>query len=170
MKKEKEEVELAFKVIEREPRSKEAAEAREKILKIAKKWGDEGKIHTAFSLYKEYLQIEKQFPKPGEMPKASINRLWGIAPSWGRQAEFVRKRKVRPIDVGLTGIITWPGKLARTILESIKEQAEAEVDVKTKIEEELLELKMRLEMEEITEDEYKEKEAELKKKLDKLEK
>lgn len=156
------EVEALLKIIESNPRGKEAGEARDEVLKIAKKWKESGDVHSALSLYKRLLKTDEQFLKGGRLPKASINRMWGIAPSWGRQEGVSRKRTGPPIDVGLLGIITWPVALGRAVLEKIKEQVDRELEPKTKLEEELLELKMRREMEDISEEDYKIGEIKLK--------
>lgn len=52
-----------------------------------------------------------------------------------------RRREVGPIDVGLSGIFTWPKILAETVLKQIKEQAEYERDEESKLKQKLLDVK-----------------------------
>lgn len=117
--------------------------------------------------------VSKITPCASQIPPITICRFWGIAPSW-RWGESVvpatRRREVRPIDVGLRGIFTWPKIVAETVLKQIGKQAEHERDVESELEKELLQLKMRCESSEISEKEYKKKEAELRKRLEALQK
>jgi uncharacterized membrane protein len=59
--------------------------------------------------------------------------------------------------------ITWVGS-------KLKETAEAELTDESKVQEELLELRMRFEMDEITEEEYEKREAEIMEKLEAIRK
>ena len=117
--------------------------------------------------------VSKRTPGASQIPPITICRFWGIMPSW-RWGEAVvpatRRREIRPIDVGLRGIFTWPKILTETVLEQIKEQTEYESDVESRLKKKLLEVKMCYESGEISEEEYKKKEAELRKKLEAIEK
>jgi len=90
-------------------------------------------------------------------------------PRWTR-AEIVRKKKIPPLEMGLMEIWLLPLGLFTRIVEEIKEQAEVELELQSIGENELLELKMRYESGEISEKEYKKKEAELRKKLETIRK
>lgn len=117
--------------------------------------------------------LSKMLLPVSRIPPITICRFWGIVPSW-RWGEAVvpaaRRREVRPIDVGLRGIFTWPKILAETVLEQIKEQTEHERDLESGLKEKLLEAKMRYESGEISEEEYRREEAELKGELEALKK
>lgn len=67
-----------------------------------------------------------------------------------------------PFLIPIKGVV-WIG-------EKLKEKAEAELTDESKVQEELLELQMRFEMDEITEEEYKKKEAKLMEKLEAIRK
>jgi len=108
-----------------------------------------------------------------QVPCITICRFLEIIPRrrWGEAVvPAARRREVRPIDVGLRGIFTWPKIIVETVLEQIKDQTEYERDVESGLKEKLLEVKMRYESGEISEEEYKKKEAELKKELETLKK
>lgn len=60
----------------------------------------------------------------------SILRFWRTPPGPIKKEEekgIERQKKVKPIELGILGIITWPIAIFRAILDSIKGQAEEEV-------------------------------------------
>lgn len=117
--------------------------------------------------------LSKMLLPVSQIPPITICRFWGIMPSWRWGAAIVpatRRREVRPIDIGLRGIFTWPKTLTETVLEQVKKQAEYERDVESGLKEKLLEVEMCYESGEISEEEYRKKEAELKKKLEAIKK
>lgn len=69
----------------------------------------------------------------------------------------------------LDDIVLAPFKLVKWIGEKIHEQAKGELTDKSKIQEELLELQMKREMDEISEEEYQKKEAQLMERLNAIE-
>lgn len=69
----------------------------------------------------------------------------------------------------LDDIILAPIKGVKWIAEKINEQAVGELTDRSKIQEKLIELQMRFEIDEISEDEYKKKEAVLMKQLNAIE-
>lgn len=129
---------------------------------------------------REIPLVSGYLPLVSSRPPITIPRYWGLLPSkqWGKTGlPTRRKRELRPTDIGLFKflgkVITapWqPVEMVKGLAEGVKEMAEEEQDIKGRLEKELLELKMRYEMEEISQQEYKIKEADLKKKLRGLEK
>lgn len=113
--------------------------------------------------------VSKITPCASQIPPITICRFLAVMPRWTR-AEIVRKRKISPIEMGLMEIWLLPLELFTRIVEEIKEQAEAELELESIGENELLELKMRYDSGEISEKEYKKKEAELKRKLEAIKK
>ena len=80
-----------------------------------------------------------------------------------------KKGKPTEINFGLLDLVfplTIPLKGLFFIADRLKETAESEITDESRVYEELLELQMKFEMEEITDEEYQEKETEL---MDKLE-
>jgi len=113
--------------------------------------------------------VSKITPCASQIPPITICRFLAVMPRWTR-AEIVRKRKISPIEMGLMEIWLLPLELFTRIVEEIKEQAEVELELQPIGENELLELKMRYDSGEISEKEYKKKEAELKRKLEAIKK
>jgi len=110
------------------------------------------------------------------IPRITLPRFWGLMPSWRWSKSMKRRKTLRPVEKGLLGTIlkapvtvplsplTGVAKLARRM----GAIAEEEMDQEANLKDALLELQMRREMGEMTEEEYKEKAAELQKELDKL--
>ena len=67
-------------------------------------------------------------------------------------------------------ILLFPVKGVKWIAEEVQKFAEEEMTDEGKIQEELMELQLRLEMEEISEEEYQKKEAEIMKRLNAIRK
>ena len=116
-------------------------------------------------------------------PPITIPRYWGILPSrkWGKtRMPVTRKiRALRPTEVGLfetlVNVVGAPMSIPTHIVNGMvnltnKFRSQAEEDMamspEEKIKDELLELKMRYEMDEISEDDYKTEETNLKKRLE----
>jgi len=77
------------------------------------------------------------------------------------------------IGIGLFDLVfpfLIPIKGVAWIGQKLKDQAETEITDKSKVQEELLDLQMRFEMDEISEEEYEKKEAELLEKLEAIRK
>jgi len=87
--------------------------------------------------------------------------------------EEMPRRVVEPAEMGLfealgyllTAPITIPAKGLEVVAREIEKQARKEFDVESRLRGELLELRMRYESGEISEEEYREREAELQRRL-----
>ena len=90
--------------------------------------------------------------------------------------EIPRRRAVEPAEMGLfealgyllTAPLTIPAKGLEVIAREIEARAREEFDVETRLREEILENRMRYEAGEISEAEYREREAELTRRLEEI--
>jgi len=113
-------------VIESYPETVKAAKARDKLLKMAKEWEEAGKVEAALSLYQRLIQGQKY----AEAVKKY--KPMGVAP----------RPKGTPKELGISGIFTWPVEIFRTILTTIRGQADKELseeekDLEKELEEEI---------------------------------
>ena len=123
---------------------------------------------------KEIPLVSASIPLVSATPTTTLARKWGLPrKEWGSsKIRATRKGEVkRPKDIGvfkfLGKVITapyQPVEMVKGLTSAIHSAAQEEKDLKGGIEEDLLELKMRREMDEISEEDYKKKEARLKKK------
>ncbi|MFZ6016284.1 MAG: gas vesicle protein GvpG [Nitrospirota bacterium] len=131
---------------------------------------------------KEIPLISKPIPLVSATPNITLPKFWenkAGRKKWAMsRMPITRLRKVtRPTDVGLlkalgetiVAPVMGPMKAVKGIASAFKAQAEEEKDPKVALEQELLELKMRFERAEITGDDFKTKEAELKRRIKDLE-
>ncbi|MEW6684993.1 MAG: hypothetical protein AB1393_02145 [Candidatus Edwardsbacteria bacterium] len=129
---------------------------------------------------KEIPLVSKPIPLVSAKPNITIPKYWGMMPTkkWGiSNVPAIRRRKLeRPKDIGLFRFLGklisapyQPVEMVKGITAAVGAQAEEEKDPKVALEEEILELKMRFERAEITGDDFKTKEAELKKRIKDLE-
>ena len=132
---------------------------------------------------KEIPLVSKPISLVSAKPNISIPRFWenkAGRKKWDMSRMPInRHRKVtRPTDIGLFKalgeIIVSPVmgamKMVKGIASPFKTQAEEEREPKAALEQELLELKMHREMNEISEEDYKRQEMELKKRIKDIEK
>ena len=113
-------------------------------------------------------------PLVSSRPPISFARYMGMLPSrdWGRTGLPKGSRRVAITEMGLfkfvTKILTAPLQpmvMFKELAEKIERQAEEESEALISLEDQLLELKMRYELEEISQEEYKNKEKELTEKI-----
>ena len=113
-------------------------------------------------------------PLVSSRPPISFARYMGMLPSrdWGRTGLPKGSRRVAITEMGLFKFVTklltapmQPMVMFKELAEKIQRQAEEESVVLISLEDELMELKILYELEEIGEEEYKEKEKELTKKI-----
>lgn len=159
-------VEALLRSIEASPGSAEAGSARDELLQIAGKWRKAGQLYSALSLFKRLMKVEEQFAGGGKLPKASIHRMWGTAPAWESQKRISRRRSSPVKELGITGLITWPFALGRSVLERIRDQVDIETKPEKRLEEDLVELRMRYEMEEIAGSDFRKEESRLLSEID----
>jgi len=114
-------------------------------------------------------------PLVSAVPPVSAPRYFGVVPV--RTAEDIpRRRDIPPSEMGLTkallGLVgaplVLPVKIVQKIAEEVKAQAEVELDQRSRIQGEVLENAMRYEAGQITEEEYRAREADLRARLDQL--
>lgn len=127
---------------------------------------------------KDVILASGPVPLVSKAPPITLPRFLGIMPSWKRSDQISRKRKVPPKEYDLLGLlITLPVTLpispaygiGKAVM-AVKGQAGEESDVESSLKRELLELRMRREANEISEDEYREREAELTRRLTEIRK
>ena len=103
-------------------------------------------------------------------------RHLGMPPTGLVAEEMPRRRGVVPQEVGLfeflgcllTAPITLPAWGLKQVAEAVEEQAREEADVETRLRAELLENRMRYESGEISEEEYRKREADLQRRLEEV--
>jgi len=98
--------------IESHPETAKAAQARDKLLKMAKSWEEAGEVEAALSLYQRLIQGQKYAEAVKEY----------------KPMETAPRPKVTPKELGLTGIFTWPFVMGRTAVRRIRDQANRELE------------------------------------------
>lgn len=149
---------------------KAAAQRRSQIVKVLPK----GVLPLVTSQSPQVSAVPKKGLVSGK-PLITIPRYWGYLPSrkWPRTGlPFRHIRAIRPVEMSLGSFLAhtfcfWaqPALAIAAIADGIREQSEMERNKEGRVNSELLELKMRYEMDEISEQDYKIKEARFKKKL-----
>lgn len=111
-------------------------------------------------------------PLVSRIPSITLPRHWKLWPRWERIEEVARRREAPVGKMGLLGLlaapVTVPLRMVSMIAGEMREQAEAEREPEAGVREELLELSMRHEAGEIGEEEYREREAELRRRLEEI--
>ncbi|GEM_PF-1936313 len=103
-------------------------------------------------------------------------RHLGMPPTGLVAEEIPRRRVVAPTEIGLfealgyllTAPLTIPAKGLEVIAREVEAQAREEADIETRLGRELLKNRMRYESGEISEEEYRKREAELKRRLEEI--
>ncbi|MBU1262323.1 gas vesicle protein GvpG [bacterium] len=132
---------------------------------------------------KEIPLISKPIPLVSAVPNVTLPKFWenkAGRKKWdmSRMPITIHRKVTRPTDVGLlkalgetiVSPVMGPMKAVKGIASAFKARAEEERDPKVALELELLELKMRYEMGEISEEDYKIQETELKRRIKDFEK
>ena len=120
--------------------------------------------------------VSRVIPLVSAVPPVAAPVYFGAAPT--RTAEDIpRKRETPPSEMGLGEALfgyvlgaplVLPVKMAQRIVEEVKAQAEAELDERSRLRGELLENAMRFEADQIMQEEYQARQAELSARLDQL--
>lgn len=103
-------------------------------------------------------------------------RHLGMPPTGLVAGEIPRRREIEPTEMGLfealgyllTAPITVPAKGLEVIAREVEARAREEADVESRLRGELLENRMRYESGEISEEEYRKREAELERRLEQI--
>jgi hypothetical protein len=128
----------------------------------------------------EVFLVSEMIPLVSAVPPISMPRFWGIMPSfrWGRTVMPVkRRRELSPLEMSIGEFLAWlpalpflPILVVKEIAESLQEQAKEELDLESIVKKDLLENKMGYESGEISEEEYKERESKLTRRLEEVRK
>lgn len=109
-------------------------------------------------------------PLVSRIPPITLPRYWGLWPRWERGETVARRREAPAGKMGLMGLLTAPVTVPLRTLSMIagevRKQAETEAGTEASIRKELLELSVHYEAGEIGEEEYREQEAELRRRLE----
>ena len=104
------EAESLLTVTESHPETAQAAQARDKLLQMAKEWEEAGKAEAALSLYQRLIQGQK-YAEAAEKYKP-----WPAVP----------RPEGPPEELGLMGIFTWPFAVSRIVLEKLRDKVDRE--------------------------------------------
>ncbi len=137
-------------------------------------------VSGAIPLVSGYVPlVSTRVPLVSNVGRVTLPVAWKLLPprEWGKiKIPVTRKRRIPTIEISLTQFLAAlpaapfaPLVAIKKIAEAVKEQAEEEKNPKVALEQELLELKMRFEMGEITKDDFKIKETELKRQIKDME-
>lgn len=123
---------------------------------------------------KNTLPVSQYIRLVSAVPPITLPRFLGMMPSWGWGKTMKRRKRLRPVEKGLLGMIlkapvtvplsplTGVAKLARRMGSIAQEEMDEEARLKTS----LLALQMSREMGEITEEDFKKRANEINRKIE----